>query len=375
LERCPEEIHRPELQFFRVFLQKYGAKIPSPETCPKKSDTVDDVVSDDSLDEESAHSSNNDVEESSEDSGRMEPEEYVRQEPLTDNFLDMTDEEVALVSSLKDKLCIELEKSQYKEALDTITEILQLGNPTAMLYAKRAEINLKLKKPLSCIADCDKALMFNPDNGKAYRLRGCAYRALGNWERSYKDLEIGQNIDYDDSLDEMQKFVSSKWKLIDTKQRAKQRRREERRQRNLLRERRRRQAAAKKAYEAANNESPNDSSLDDVENNSSDTTTNQQNCFNFGASNTGASNLGGLGGLLGDLMSNPAAKKAMSNPKILQAVMEMIQNPSSFSKYKDDPEIMSAFTALMSSMKNTTGGFDKANANCDGFSNASNYPH
>merc|ERR1719188_2919510 len=86
-----------------------------------------------------------------------------------------------------------------------------------MMYTKRADLLLKLKRPRACISDCDAALTVNPDSAKAYRLRGKAHRKLGNWAEAHKDLATGQKLDYDDDTVEVQKFVDARWKKIDEK--------------------------------------------------------------------------------------------------------------------------------------------------------------
>jgi len=68
--------------------------------------------------------------------------------------------------------------------------------PSALLYAKRAECFLKLKKPNAAIQDADAALLFNPDSAKALRVRGLAHRMLGQWEAAARDLGAAQAIDY-----------------------------------------------------------------------------------------------------------------------------------------------------------------------------------
>ena len=80
--------------------------------------------------------------------------------------------------------------------------------PSALLYAKRAEMYLKLRKPNAAKRDCDRALEANPDSAKALRIRGSAHRYLGNYEATQADLAAAQRIDYDDSVDAMQKFVN-----------------------------------------------------------------------------------------------------------------------------------------------------------------------
>ena len=48
--------------------------------------------------------------------------------------------------------------------------------PSPLVYAKRAECFLKLKKPNAAVRDCEKALESNPDSAKALRIRGSALR-------------------------------------------------------------------------------------------------------------------------------------------------------------------------------------------------------
>lgn len=57
-------------------------------------------------------------------------------------------------------------------------------------------------------------------------------------------------------------------------------------------------------------------------------------------------------------MSDPEMKKLMENPRVLKAVMELMQNPAAISKYQNDKEVMSAFAALAGAMggKSATPG-------------------
>merc|ERR1719502_214601 len=89
-----------------------------------------------------------------------------------------------------------------------------IGNATAAMYAKRADIQLKLKRPCSAIIDCNVALELNPDSAKAYRTRGTAYRRLGKWEEAFDDLVLAQKLDFDDNVVDIQKFVADKRNAI-----------------------------------------------------------------------------------------------------------------------------------------------------------------
>ena len=95
------------------------------------------------------------------------------------------------------------------KAIEHYTVALKLM-PSPLTYAKRAECYLKLKKPNAAVRDCDKALDANPDSAKALRIRGSAHRFLGSYEAAQADLAAAQRIDYDDSIDEIQKFVNKR---------------------------------------------------------------------------------------------------------------------------------------------------------------------
>ena len=82
--------------------------------------------------------------------------------------------------------------------------------PSALLYAKRAECFLKLKKPNAAIKDADAALALNPDSARALRARGLAQRLLGAWEASAKDLGAAQAIDFSEEIVEPLKLVVDK---------------------------------------------------------------------------------------------------------------------------------------------------------------------
>lgn len=107
-----------------------------------------------------------------------------------------------------------VEAQHLATALTSCTETIALGSPTALLYAKRAEVLLKLKRPSACIKDCNAALALNPDAGKAFRLRGIAWAHLGNWSEARVDLLMGQQLDFDENIVALQKFVDERYQRI-----------------------------------------------------------------------------------------------------------------------------------------------------------------
>merc|ERR1719265_2482146 len=109
-----------------------------------------------------------------------------------------------------------------------------------MMYAKRAEMLLKARRPCAAIEDCNAAIEINPDSAKAFRTRGKAARRLGRWEDAHNDLAIAQKLDYDDEAEDVKKFVDKKYKKI-----------QERKTRQRLRDEKRRVKELKKAKEEA----------------------------------------------------------------------------------------------------------------------------
>merc|ERR1711972_891725 len=87
------------------------------------------------------------------------------------------------------------------------------------------------------------------DSGKAYRIRGKAHRKLGHWEDAHKDLSMGQKLDYDDDMVDVQKFVAEKWKKIHERQTKKRIREEAIAKKKKEKEIKRRRVAAQKAYD------------------------------------------------------------------------------------------------------------------------------
>merc|ERR1719379_1442519 len=137
-----------------------------------------------------------------------------------------------------------------------MTEAIKMGNASAMMYAKRADLLLKQKRPCASIADCDAAIEINPDSAKAYRIRGKAYRKIGAWEKAHKDLSLAQKLDFDDGTEDVFKFVDARYKKIAEKQNkqrlkdeAKAKKRREEELKNLEATRKQRREQAQKEYE------------------------------------------------------------------------------------------------------------------------------
>ena len=120
---------------------------------------------------------------------------------------DLSEAELDSVMELKQK-AQELEASgDHQGAVDVFTQVI-LKAPSPLVYAKRANAFVQMRKCLAAIRDCDKALEMNPDSAKAYKTRGIAHRYLGNWEQATMDLGKGLNIDYDEDAAAIQKICA-----------------------------------------------------------------------------------------------------------------------------------------------------------------------
>ena len=95
-------------------------------------------------------------------------------------------------------------------ALSKYSEAVQAAEPSALLYANRADCLLKLGRPRAAVNDCNAALEMNPDSAKALRIRGTAHKDMGKYEEALKDLSASQAIDYNDSAAEALKFCTEK---------------------------------------------------------------------------------------------------------------------------------------------------------------------
>lgn len=102
----------------------------------------------------------------------------------------------------------------YEAALNKWNEVVKI-KPSSLIYAKRADVYLKLKKLNNAIADCNAALALNPDSAKSLKTRGMAYRYLGRWELAAHDLQEGNKIDFDETAFEIEKVVSRCIPILD----------------------------------------------------------------------------------------------------------------------------------------------------------------
>ena len=304
----PDILRSDELSFFQEFIESFGGKIPAaksseptaaaaPETAePKEEDFYD-----------------------KDDADRMGPES----DPLPPTPKvgeELSEEQQNKVNSLKAKATEALEDGDHKSGLEYLNQAVAVGGATAMLLTKRAELLLRLRRPVAAIRDCDNALSLNPDSGKAFRVRGLAHRALQKWERAHTDLANAQTIDFDEATEVVKRFVDEKYKPV---------------------------AEAKRVWQQTQQKPTRPAPSSHVS------------APQMPAGMPGMPpGMEGMGGMFGDLFSDPELATAFTNPRVMQAMQEMMTNPAALFQYQNDPEVGPVLMKLMAKMGSGGGGFN-----------------
>nr|GEW69459.1 TPR repeat-containing thioredoxin TDX [Tanacetum cinerariifolium] len=234
VERCqsdPSILHNPSLAFFKTFLQSLGAKIPPPSASGAENGHTfnDDIVESDlELDESDVVTPDNDP-----------------PQKMGDLSVEVNDESRDLAQTLKHKAIDAITEGELYEAINHLTEAIMLNPSSAILYATRASVFVKLKKPNAAIRDADAALKINSDSAKGYKIRGMARAMLGLWEDSARDLGLASTLDYDDEISALLKKIEPNVNKIREHRRKYERLRKERKQKATERERQKTQAGTK----------------------------------------------------------------------------------------------------------------------------------
>jgi len=215
------------------------------------------------------------------------------------------------LAAAKDAAMAAAEAGRLDEAIAKYTEAIEIM-VSPIVYARRAAILLKAKRPNAAINDCDAALAINPDSAKALKVRGCAHRALGHYERAAQDLHQGVMIDFDEESDAVRKWVDAFLKQRRAREQAIQLREAKKRQRQRAKEQ---------------------------------------------ASAGGMPGMGGIPPeLLGALMSDPELMTAFQDPEIMTALQDVMSNPANMAKYSSNPKVQN----LIAKMTSKFGGGEAA---------------
>jgi suppressor of tumorigenicity protein 13 len=127
---------------------------------------------------------------------------------------ELSDDDQDRQNALKQEAAELLEDGDTAAALAKFTEAINVGAPTAMMVAKRAEMLIKLKRFKAAIADATVAIEINPDSGKAFKIRGKAKRFIGDYGGAKADLDKAQSIDYDDGVADLHDYVTKRFAKI-----------------------------------------------------------------------------------------------------------------------------------------------------------------
>uniref|UniRef100_A0A803L6G6 STI1 domain-containing protein n=1 Tax=Chenopodium quinoa TaxID=63459 RepID=A0A803L6G6_CHEQI len=229
----PSILYDPSLSFFRDYIESLGAKLPT--SSDKSKYTVDD-----------------------EKGEIVEPDNDPPQK-MGDSSVEVTDENREAAQEEKMKAMEAISEGKPEEAIEHLTSAIVL-NPSAIMYATRASVYVKMKKPNAAIRDANAALEINPDSAKGHKARGMARAMLGQWAEAAKDLHVASTIDYDEEISAVLKKVEPNAHRIEEHRRKYDRLRKEREERRAQRERQRRKAEAQAAYEKAKEEEKSSSS-------------------------------------------------------------------------------------------------------------------
>ena len=235
-------------------------------------------------------------------------------------------------------------EGKLQEALDEYNLAIQAAPPSALLYANRATVLLALEQYKAAERDCNEALKENPDSAKALRVRGKALKAMGDWNKSLRDLSASQTIDFDEETVQDLKEVSEKVKELE----------HDKVQEKLEKEAKLRKRAEeiKKAQEKAKGESSSSSARSSGGGFSGD----------MPAGMPGGMEMppGGMGGIMEMLQSDPELAAAMQNPKVLAAFSDMMSggapNPAKMQQAMSDPEVGPTLQKLMTKIGGAMGG-------------------
>lgn len=259
--------------------------------------------------------------------GEAEEEEFP---PLYNGNCGGMEDDLDMAATLKAIASDHKQNGNYKEALEHYTQAIVKAEPSALIYANRADCLLHLERPRAAIRDCDEALKLNPDSAKALKIRGRARKVLGDWKGARKDLSESQTIDFDDDAVEDLKFVTEKAKEVEVQEAKK---RSEGTTEQL------KNRSQRTSFTPTMNSMETDKSEQQQKHQASSSSSPSNSAArSFGADSFPAGGLpSGMSGILGSLMSDPELAAGMKNPKILNAFTELMQSPGGAASLMSNP--------------------------------------
>ncbi|KAK1327141.1 TPR repeat-containing thioredoxin TDX [Acorus calamus] len=381
VEQCkanPSTLADPNLTFFRDYIESLGGKLPSSAYAtgesPRPRDTKIPVVdeSDEDMDDideddmggvpEEPEIEDEIVESDIELEGDVVEADNDPPQKMGDPSIEVTEENRDASQMAKGKAMHSISEGNFEEAIEQLTEAILLNPTSAIMYATRASVYVKMKKPNAAIRDASAALEINPDSAKGYKTRGMALATLGKWEEAAKDLHLASKLDYDEEISAVLKKVEPNVHKIEEHRRKYDRLRKEREQKRVERERNR----AKAAYEASKKKEKSSSSR---------ASGGMPGGFpgaggmpggfpGAGGMPGGFPGAGGAGGMPGGfpgsmpggmpgnidmskILNDPELMAAFKDPEIMEALQDVMKNPANFAKHQANPKLAPIISKMM----------------------------
>ncbi|CAF0746222.1 unnamed protein product [Adineta steineri] len=335
----PELLQAPELEFFRQWLTKLGAKISSTKTHASSSSesTKMDVDDEEYTKSSSHHAEPPKVESEPESDLDLDKTGVIKgdndaPQSMGDPNVEVTDAMSEQADTKRSEAQAKLSEGAIEEAITLFTQAIENNPQSAILYAKRAQCYIKLQKPNAAIRDCNRALEINENSQQALKWRGKAHRMLGNWEAAYKDFCKAQLSDFDEDVQTWCKEVEANAKKV-TEHKRKYERRRETKDADAKRERiRKAQEACAKAQQEENERRARE----------------QQSRSAGGHQFSDFPGMGGeadLGGL-GAMMNDPEIMEALQDPDVQKAFSEVSSDPSKLAAHQSNPKVRKVMEKL-----------------------------
>ncbi|KAJ7554426.1 hypothetical protein O6H91_06G139900 [Diphasiastrum complanatum] len=273
----------------------------------------------------------------------------------------MGDPSIEVTEEMRDNAQVEkfkamdaAEAGDLEAAVGFLTEAI-ISNPTsAILYASRAGIYVKMSKPNAAIRDAEAALTINPDSAKGYKWRGEAKALLGQWEEAVKDLRLASRLDYDDEIAAVLKKVEPNARRLEEHRRKYERLRKERQERKAERERQRRRAKAQASYEKAKR-AERESSSPRTGGATGNFAGGGPGSFPGGSAGNSAGGWPGSfpgsspGGVdMSQLLNDPELLAAFQDPEVMAALQDVMKNPANLANHQDNPKVAPLLNKMMS---------------------------
>eukprot|EP00249_Psilotum_nudum_P002604 c15722_g1_i1 orf=223-1380(+) len=358
----PAVLADSSLRFFRDYLEKLGAKLPpaaygksgaskfnveedSDEDMPELEEQFSGSKQKASTGSWSSHISDDDEDVESEleldNEGVVSPDNDEPQ-PMGDPSIEVTDEMRDSAQIAKGKGMDAMSEGNLEEAVSYFTEAISSNPTSAILYANRAGVYVKMKKPNAAIRDADAAIKINPDSAKGYKWRGEALALLGQWESAAKDLHLASRLDYDEEIAIVLKKVEPNAHKIEEHRRKHERRRKEREERKAERERQKRRAEAQAAYEKAKKEEKGGSKGHGHGGMPGGFPGGMPGGFPGGA---GGGTPGGID--MSKILSDPELMAAFQDPEVMSALQDVMKNPANLAKHQGNPKVAPIIEKMM----------------------------